>query len=708
MEWNVRVSGARNPDVDRQDQRRLRQLLAERRFRSVRARPSSGRALERSAIGRRDGTDVLSPVEIRLEPFQERLLELIAVSREHGHHRNLLVSATGTGKTVMAAVDYARLRTTLPRARLLFVAHREEILDQSRATFRHALRDHDVRREVGRRLTSGGVRARLRLDPEPQRAPASTICRRTTSTWSSSTSSTTPPPRPTARLLEHLAAPRAARAHRDARARRRPADPALVRRPHRRRTAAVGRDRATPARAVRLLRHPRRHRPARRAVAARAGLRHRRAERRLHRQRRVGAARLSSSSTTTSTTSRTMRCLGFCVSVEHARFMAAQFRRARHRGRRRCRGHVRATNASDALRDLADGRVQVVFSVDLFNEGVDVPAVDTVLMLRPTESPTLFLQQLGRGLRKAPGQDRLHRPRLRRHAPPRVPLRPALPRAARRHPHGPRASGRRRLPVPARRLPHGARPSRRRGRAAQHPRSDPVPMAGQGRRAARAARGARRRRRSPSTWPRPVSSSSDVYAGNRGWSDLREAAGLERCAGRPARGRAAPRRRPDAARRRPAADRRRTDAAAQSERSPTVDVHERARARLARMLVANLADPVIGTRAVAAGRRSIWCGRTRRSLPNSPNCSRCCAAASTTCTRAALADVPLQIHARYTRIEILAAVGEGSSAPRRRSGARASTTRRPPAPTCWRSPSTRPAATSRPPPATATTRSAAT
>src|SRR4029078_6694031 len=49
----------------------------------------------------------------------------------------------------------------------------------------------------------------------------------------------------------------------------------------------------------------------------------------------------------------------------------------------------------------AEGRVRAVFSVDLFNEGVDVPAVDTVLMLRPTESPTLFLQQLGRGLRKS-------------------------------------------------------------------------------------------------------------------------------------------------------------------------------------------------------------------------------------------------------------------------------------------------------------------
>ena len=57
-----------------------------------------------------------------------------------------------------------------------------------------------------------------------------------------------------------------------------------------------------------------------------------------------------------------------------------------------------------ALRDLAAGRVNVVFTVDLFNEGVDVPNVDTLLLLRPTESPTLFLQQLGRGLRRARGK----------------------------------------------------------------------------------------------------------------------------------------------------------------------------------------------------------------------------------------------------------------------------------------------------------------
>jgi superfamily II DNA or RNA helicase len=73
---------------------------------------------------------VLPAIELRLEPFQEHLLECIALERARGYHRNLLVSATGTGKTVMAAVDYARLRNTLGRSRLLFVAHRKEILAQ--------------------------------------------------------------------------------------------------------------------------------------------------------------------------------------------------------------------------------------------------------------------------------------------------------------------------------------------------------------------------------------------------------------------------------------------------------------------------------------------------------------------------------------------------------------------------------------------------
>ena len=95
----------------------------------------------------------------------------------------------------------------------------------------------------------------------------------------------------------------------------------------------------------------------------------------------------------------TMRALGFCVSVAHAEFMAREFVASRPSGRRRV-GRHHPDDRDAALRDLRQGKVNVVFCVDLFNEGVDVPEIDTVLFLRPTESALVFLQQLGRGLRR--------------------------------------------------------------------------------------------------------------------------------------------------------------------------------------------------------------------------------------------------------------------------------------------------------------------
>jgi superfamily II DNA or RNA helicase len=97
------------------------------------------------------------------------------------------------------------------------------------------------------------------------------------------------------------------------------------------------------------------------------------------------------------------RALGFCVGVDHARYMARVFNEHGVPAVA-VTGETRDDERKQALRDLERGDVRVVFSVDLFNEGVDVPTVDALLMLRPTESPLLFLQQLGRGLRKAEGK----------------------------------------------------------------------------------------------------------------------------------------------------------------------------------------------------------------------------------------------------------------------------------------------------------------
>lgn len=91
--------------------------------------------------------------------------------------------------------------------------------------------------------------------------------------------------------------------------------------------------------------------------------------------------------------------LGFCVTVRHADFMANFFTEL---GVRAAAVHTGPTSAPrrQTIEDLRAGRIDVVFSVDVFNEGLDVPSVTTVMMLRPTESSVVFLQQLGRGLRR--------------------------------------------------------------------------------------------------------------------------------------------------------------------------------------------------------------------------------------------------------------------------------------------------------------------
>ena len=140
VEWNVRASAARNPDVIAKFGAVFESYWSGGDYLLYEAEQFED---EQRRAGRTDTGPhvILSPIELRPFPFQDRLLELVEVSRQRGHHRNLLVSATGTGKTVMAALDYARLRDQLDRSRLLFIAHREEILDQSLATFRYALRE---------------------------------------------------------------------------------------------------------------------------------------------------------------------------------------------------------------------------------------------------------------------------------------------------------------------------------------------------------------------------------------------------------------------------------------------------------------------------------------------------------------------------------------------------------------------------------------
>ena len=397
LEWNVRVSGARNPDVIDKFSAVFESYWNSDDFRAF----DPEEFKDRTKVASSGPVVWLSPIEIRPEPFQSRLLEQIELSRLQGHHRNLLVSATGTGKTVMAALDYQRLRQRLPRSRLLFVAHRQEILDQSMATFRHALRDAAFgERWVGgdrptrfdhvfasiQSLSAAGL-ANLAPDhfdvvivDEFHHAAAKTY----------------------EALLAHLqplellgltATPE-----------RGDSQPILHWFDDRiaaelRLWDAIDQQRLSPFS----------------YYGVSDGVDY--SNVRWIRGRGYDLGQLSNVLTADDALARrvfkavidtvpnpgTMRALGFCVSVDHARFMAKHFS-ALGLPARAVWGETPNEERRQALRDLRDGKLRVLFSVDLFNEGVDIPSVDTLILLRPTDSTTLFLQQLGRGLRREPGK----------------------------------------------------------------------------------------------------------------------------------------------------------------------------------------------------------------------------------------------------------------------------------------------------------------
>ncbi|MGB8020535.1 MAG: DUF3427 domain-containing protein [Candidatus Nanopelagicales bacterium] len=395
MEWNVRLSQRRNPDAVDKMAHVFDSYWESTDFVPFDAVEFRSRV---EAMGR--PMEELQFLDITAHPFQERMLEQLRVARAAGHHHNLLVAATGTGKTVMAALDYKHLRGTLPRARLLFVAHREEILDQSLRTFRHVLGDAAFGEKwvgayrpqdfehVFASIQSLNANKLANLDPthfdvvivdEFHHAAATSY----------------------ERLLRHLK-PRELLGLTATPER---ADGLSVLDYFDGRIAAEMRlwDAIAEGRLVPFQYFAIHDGTSLVEVPWRRG-----------RGYDVEAlsnvftsddawARLVIRKTAEIANTTTMRAMGFCVSVSHAQFMAERFSRAgipsvavwgdspEHERRR-------------ALTDLRAGRVRAVFSVDLFNEGVDIPHIDTLIMLRPTESATLFLQQLGRGLRRTEGK----------------------------------------------------------------------------------------------------------------------------------------------------------------------------------------------------------------------------------------------------------------------------------------------------------------
>ena len=406
LEWNVRLVTPTTPHLLERFRRTFEGYLASDLFEPYDP-DRDGERLDQALrlAGAADARDLpleVSGLEVTARPHQRAILEALEAERDvHDRHRNLVVAATGTGKTVVAALDYRALAERWGRRpSLLFVAHRREILDQSLRTYREVLVDGTFGESF-----VGGVRPR-----EWQHVFASV-----------QSLSSGGMDRLDLRRFEIVVIDEFH--HAEASTYR-----ALLERIQPRELLGLT---ATPERTdgvdVRDLFDGRAAYEMRLWDAMDESLLvpfhyfgiHDNVDLRSVQWRRGGYVLTDLSGVYTGHDARVrlvieelrkkvgnlaqMRALGFCVSIEHAHFMADRFNAAGIDSIA-LSGSTPDDQRDAAIRALRDGRTRALFAVDLFNEGLDIPEIDTLLLLRPTESATLFLQQLGRGLRRTHGK----------------------------------------------------------------------------------------------------------------------------------------------------------------------------------------------------------------------------------------------------------------------------------------------------------------
>ncbi|MBU1537437.1 DUF3427 domain-containing protein, partial [Myxococcota bacterium] len=369
----------------------------------------------RDAIGSQRQPSTPGPrffAEINPRPFQSRILEALQAARQNGNFRNLVVAATGTGKTVIAALDYReQVRVKGHSPHLLFVVHRKEILQQALDCFRIVLRDQNF----GELLVDGN-------QPTEWRHVFASV---------QSLNSQ----RPWERLgRNHFVHVIVDEAHHGAASSYRPLfeqlQPELMlgltATPERmdgssilpdfdnRMTAEI---RLPEALSEKLLcpfhyfgvadnidlsgeqfwRNGRYAVDALEKIYTGDDIR---AKQRID----VVLTALQRYQPEIFEEHNNNKGIGFCAGVKHAQYMAEHFQTAGIKAEV-VTGNTPRDEREKNLRDLRNGDLKFIFTVDVLSEGIDIPEINLVLFLRPTESLTVFLQQLGRGLRHAPEKD---------------------------------------------------------------------------------------------------------------------------------------------------------------------------------------------------------------------------------------------------------------------------------------------------------------
>lgn len=342
--------------------------------------------------------------EIKPYQFQQEILEKLEVERKvHQRFQNLLVAATGTGKTVISAFDFRNFLRIKPNAKLLFVAHRKEILQQARATFAGVLRDNNF----GELWVDGIVPS----DYSNVFASVMTLNNQVDNLKLSAT------------YFDFIIIDEvhhiAAKSYRPILERFEPQILlGLTATPERMDNenimddfcGVIAAEIRLPEALNKKLLCPFQYFGITDSIDLRNVKwnkgRYDIAElTKVYTENDIRVGEVIKKCQDYLTDYRNVSAIGFCVSKEHAIYMAEKFLLANIKA-----DYIVSGEGRDDLRDSIKSRfrkkeINYLFVVDIFNEGIDIPEIDTVLFLRPTESLTVFLQQLGRGLRLSDNKD---------------------------------------------------------------------------------------------------------------------------------------------------------------------------------------------------------------------------------------------------------------------------------------------------------------
>ncbi|MBT5290343.1 MAG: DUF3427 domain-containing protein [Thiotrichales bacterium] len=405
LEWNLKVTTQEIPHIITKFKSTFETYWESHEFEKYHPDDEKDQIRLKKSLANARGVQNNDPVLFfDLEPhsYQKQILEKLHIERTiHGRHKNLIVAATGTGKTVISAFDFRRFNRENPGAKLLFVAHREEMLKQARKTFQAVLRDasfgelwvggikpeHFNQLFVSVQTLKGQIKSLVLTDDFYDMIVIDEVHHISANSYRSILSlfspdillglTATPERQDGKSILEDFCHTIAAELRLSDAINRRYLCPFQY----------FGIDDVVDLSDVAWKKG--RYIPGELTQ--------------IYTQNDNRVNHILQNMDSILEDIHAIKCLAFCVSQDHADYMAQKFLI------KNVRSAVLTSRNSkdrDTLRKkLIRGELNILFVVDIFNEGVDIPEIDTVLFLRPTESLTVFLQQLGRGLRLTDSKD---------------------------------------------------------------------------------------------------------------------------------------------------------------------------------------------------------------------------------------------------------------------------------------------------------------